>query len=83
MSDHSVKSLSHVDEDIPELEAGCREAVMFAEFCSFLTDDVLAAQATALAEAARALCDATRARLVASNPGYALPTQGGAFSAVG
>jgi hypothetical protein len=83
MSEHSVKTVSRVDEDIPELEAGCRDAVMFAEFCSFLTDDALAAQAQALADAARALCDATRMRLIDSNPGYALPTQGGSFSAVG
>ena len=83
MSDHSVKSASRVDEDIPELEAGCRDAVMFAEFCSFLTDDALAGPARALAEAARELCDATRSRLIDSNPGYALPLQGGSFSIVG
>jgi hypothetical protein len=49
--------------EIPELMAGHADVVSFADFCRFLTGDVVAVEADAVELAVRTLLDATESRL--------------------
>ena len=55
-----------VHHEVPELRHGHDEAVAFADFCRFLAGSAVETEARALAEAARALLEATASELAHS-----------------